>query len=267
MSANVYERIAERYQVAPLDDETIERFLLDIAPTLPREEREAILTELKDAEISRRPDLVATDLPLDIPTFSVDDAPPIARPNSLTRLVGELCAAIEMRLTARLDAIVTRVVSQAQGSLSHREVNVARVGDLIEQRPFTMIEPQSTVRAAAQRMLECSVGAVAVVNEDSLVGVFSMNDMSRVIAEGRDPEATSVGSVMSKEIAVAEPNDDVDSALRKMWAVRSGHLPVVEDGKLIGMISLRDLLHLGDDDLPNKASILKELVMYSDYES
>jgi CBS domain-containing protein len=277
MSASVYARIAERYQVPASDDEAIERFLLDIAPTLPREEREAILAELRDDEISRRPESVATDLPVNVPSFSIDDAPPVAQPTSLTRLVGELCDTMERRIAERMDVSIAHALNQLQrgGAVSRPESSnprveqAPRVADLLEEPAVTVVEPESTVRAAAQRMAERNVGAVAVVTEGVLVGVFSMKDlMARVIAAGRNPDTTSVGSVMSKEIVVAGPDDDVESALQKMRAIRSRHLPVVNEGKLIGMISLRDLLTIEDDDAPNKARFLTELVTYSpDYES
>jgi hypothetical protein len=83
MSANAYARIAERYQVPALDDDAVERFFLDVAPTLSREEREAIVAELRDDDLTAAPASAATDLPAAVPTFSIDDAPPVTRPSSL----------------------------------------------------------------------------------------------------------------------------------------------------------------------------------------
>jgi CBS domain-containing protein len=144
-----------------------------------------------------------------------------------------------------------------------------QIADLIEGQILTVIEPGWTVRTAAQRMTERNIGAVAVVDHGALAGVFSERDiMSRVVAKGLNPDDTSVDAVMTKEIVVAEPNENVDAALQKMHSIGSRHLPVVANGKLVGMISIRDLLEVDDAAQRAKATFLGELVTYSpDYES
>ena len=144
-----------------------------------------------------------------------------------------------------------------------------QIGELIEGQTLTVLEPELDVRTAAQRMAEVNIGAAAVVDAGRLAGIFSERDiMSRVVAKGLDPAGTTVGVVMSKEIVIADPKDDVDSALQKMHAIHARHLPVVDDGKLVGMISIRDLLEVDDAQQRAKATFLNELVVYSpDYES
>jgi hypothetical protein len=95
MSASAYARIAERYQVNSSDDESVERFFVDVAPTLSREERETIVAELMADDLAGTPTPLATDVPREVPTFPIEDAPPITRPTSLALLVGELTAAVE----------------------------------------------------------------------------------------------------------------------------------------------------------------------------
>jgi CBS domain-containing protein len=125
------------------------------------------------------------------------------------------------------------------------------------------------VRDAATRMTERNIGAVAVVDSGTLAGIFSERDiMRRVVAMGLSPDDTSVASVMTKDLVVADPHDPLDAALKKMHAIGSRHLPVVDDGKLVGMISIRDLLEVDDAQQRAKATFLSELVTYSpDYES
>lgn len=144
-----------------------------------------------------------------------------------------------------------------------------QIADLIEGQTLTVIEPGWTVRTAAQRMTERNIGAVAVVDHGALAGVFSERDiMSRVVARGLNPDDTPVDAVMTKEIVVADPHENVDAALQKMHSIGSRHLPVVANGKLVGMISIRDLLEVDDAAQRAKASFLGELVTYSpDYES
>jgi CBS domain-containing protein len=144
-----------------------------------------------------------------------------------------------------------------------------QISELIEGQILTVVGSDLNVRAAAQRMAERNIGAVAVVDDGSLAGIFSERDiMSRVVAKGLNPDDVPVGTVMSKEIVSAAPNDDVDAALQKMYSIGSRHLPVVDDGRLIGMISIRDLLEVDDKHQRARATFLTDLVTYSpDYES
>jgi len=125
------------------------------------------------------------------------------------------------------------------------------------------------VRTVARLMAERNVGAIAVLDSGRLVGVFSERDlMARVVAAGLDPDQTPVSKVMTKELIVAEAGDGVGDALHKMQDRKCRHLPVVRSGKLIGMISIRDLLQVDDENQRQRASFLNELVTYSpDYES
>jgi len=144
-----------------------------------------------------------------------------------------------------------------------------QIAELIEHQVLTVIEPGFTVRNAALTMTERNIGAVAVVHSGTLAGIFSERDiMSRVVAKGLDPDQTLVEGVMSRELVVAEPGEDVDQALQKMHSIRARHLPVVENGKLVGMVSIRDLLEVDDAHQRAKATFLGELVTYSpDYDS
>ena len=143
------------------------------------------------------------------------------------------------------------------------------VAEIIEGHPLIHAEPSDTVRTVARLMAERNVGAIAVLDSGRLVGVFSERDlMARVVATGLDPDHTPVSTVMTRELIVAEAGDGVGDALHKMQDRKCRHLPVVRSGKLIGMISIRDLLQVDDENQRQRASFLNELVTYSpDYES
>jgi len=144
-----------------------------------------------------------------------------------------------------------------------------RIAELIEGQTLTVLDAGDKVRVAAARMADANIGAAAVVDDGRLAGIFSERDlMARVVAKGLDPDETAVGLVMSKELVVAEPRENLDEALVKMHSIHARHLPVVEDGQLVGMISLRDLLEVDDAQQRARATFLRELVTYSpDYES
>ena len=143
------------------------------------------------------------------------------------------------------------------------------IAEIIEGHPLIHANPSDKVREVARMMSERNVGAIAVLDAGRLVGVFSERDlMARVVAPGLDPDDTPVSKVMTKSLVVADAGDGVDDALQKMYAQKCRHLPVVRSGKLIGMLSIRDLLQVDDEHNRQRASFLNELVTYSpDYES
>jgi len=145
-----------------------------------------------------------------------------------------------------------------------------QIGEVIEGRPLFHVDPTETVRKAARTMSEKNVGCIAVIDdEDHLVGIFSERDvLTRIVAEGRNPDDTLVANVMSKDIVAADPTESVNDALQKMQTRNFRHLPVVKSGRLIGMISIRDLLQVEGETNRARVSFLNELVTYSpDYES
>lgn len=144
-----------------------------------------------------------------------------------------------------------------------------QIAELIEGHPLFHADATATVRNVAKQMTDSNVGAIAVLDRGALVGIFSERDlMTRVVAAGLDPDGTDVASVMTRELVVADPVEDVDAALRKMNTLGCRHLPVVTGGNLVGMISIRDLLRVDGDTSRERASFLRELVTYSpDYES
>ena len=144
-----------------------------------------------------------------------------------------------------------------------------QVADLIEGRPLVHVAAEDSVLETARRMARHNVGAVAVLDAGRLVGIFSERDvLVRIVAEGRSPEETAVGAVMTRDVIVANPADGVDDAVQKMVAGSCRHLPVVANGSLVAMISIRDLLQVDDDTNRERATFLRELVTYSpDYDS
>ena len=87
------------------------------------------------------------------------------------------------------------------------------------------------------------VGAIVVVDHDRLVGIFSERDlMTRVVVAGRDPHTTPVSEVMTRDVLTAELDEPVDHCVERMQRAGCRHLPVVQAGRVIHMLSMRDLL-------------------------
>jgi CBS domain-containing protein len=131
---------------------------------------------------------------------------------------------------------------------------------VVSGRETYFVGAKETVREVAEYMAERRIGAVAVLDGQRVVGIVSERDiMSKVVAKGLDPAKTHVSEVMSRELLVASPDDSYEDAARKMRQAGIRHLPVVEGGKLIGMVSQRDLLQV---DLSAKDEEIRWLNAY-----
>jgi len=121
------------------------------------------------------------------------------------------------------------------------------------------VRRNATVAEAARTMTEQNVGIVAVLEEDRLVGVFSERDaVRRVIDRGLDPRETTVGEVMTRDLVIAEENQDYQTAMRTMDQANIRHLPVVRGGQVVSMLSIRDLMRVDMQRLGEELRSLQE---------
>jgi CBS domain-containing protein len=117
------------------------------------------------------------------------------------------------------------------------------IGSLKDTAKVVSVPPQASVAEAAAAMLEHGVGAVLVIDDGVLVGIFTEHDIvSRVIAGGLDPNAVRVREVMTREPLTVGPDATLGHALVLMHDRAIRHLPVVEDGKPVGIVCARDAL-------------------------
>lgn len=103
------------------------------------------------------------------------------------------------------------------------------------------IAPETTIAAAAQGMIDRETSAAVVVDEGALVGVISERDLMRAIPEGC-PADTPVSERMTRHVTTASPRTSVPEAMAIMIEGRFRHLPVVEEGRVRGIVSMRDLM-------------------------
>jgi CBS domain-containing protein len=121
------------------------------------------------------------------------------------------------------------------------------IRNIMEQKKFLTASPETTVSAAARLMADKNVGAIMVVDNDHLVGIFSERDaVFRVIAQGRDSKNTTLADVMTADPKTLEPGKSYGHALLLMQENGFRHVPVVENGRPIGIISSRNAM---DPDL------------------
>src|SRR3954451_3959189 len=111
------------------------------------------------------------------------------------------------------------------------------------------VEPDKTVAEAAKLMKAEDVGIVPVVDDQNrLVGTITDRDIAvRVVAEGKDPQSTTVSEVASQDLVTIDPQQGLDEALRLMAQHQVRRLPVVEeDGKLVGIVAQADVARHAD---------------------
>jgi len=122
--------------------------------------------------------------------------------------------------------------------MTHRTVRTI----VAQQSPVT-VTSRTSVHAAARLMRRQKVGAVLVVDDARLVGIFTERDaLFRVLAEKRDAHTTRVATVMTPEPRSIHPDQPFAMALVMMYEGGFRHVPVVEDGRPLGMVSARDAL-------------------------
>lgn len=126
------------------------------------------------------------------------------------------------------------------------------IKSVLEPRKLVVAAPHTTVTEAARLMKEGKVGAVLVVEEGRLVGIFTERDaLFRVIAPGLDPAKTELGGVMTRDPTTVAPDETFGYALLLMHERGFRHTPVVENGRPVGVVSAR---HALDPDLEEFAA-------------
>jgi len=137
---------------------------------------------------------------------------------------------------------------------------MSTIFSLVSGRETYFVTVDQTVRAVARYMTDRRVGAVCVLDGTRLVGVLSERDiMARVVARNLDPDKLTAAETMTRDLVVADAGDSHEDGLRKMKQAGCRHLPVVKDGKLVGMVAQRDLLQI---DLTAKDEEIRWLNAY-----
>ena len=137
------------------------------------------------------------------------------------------------------------------------------VAEILSSRPgvtLAALPPTATVRDALQLMAEREIGSVLVVQGDALLGIFTERDYARKLAlQGLSSAETMLVNVMTARLYVVSPRQTVQECLGIMTKGRLRHLPVVDGGKLVGLVSIGDLVNA---QLEEQRFIISQLENY-----
>ncbi|CCQ73020.1 cyclic nucleotide-binding/CBS domain-containing protein [Magnetospira sp. QH-2] len=128
----------------------------------------------------------------------------------------------------------------------HRKI----IPDIVQFQTACALSPSDSARAAAECMAERNVAASVVLEDGNLVGIVTERDLTRkVVATGNTPDATTLAEIMTPNPDTLSPDDTAYSALRLMQTRHVRHLPVVDNGQVVSMVSIRDLYASITDEL------------------
>ena len=140
-----------------------------------------------------------------------------------------------------------------------------KVKDILKDKGLEVISIHSdaTVESAVRKMIERNIGAILVMEDSKCVGLFTERDVLKCWARHSSFEKAAIKDVMSKDLLVIEPGDDVDYAMTIMTNKQIRHLPVIDGGRLVGVVSMRDVVKYHTGNLEAEVRYLKDYILGS----
>jgi len=138
---------------------------------------------------------------------------------------------------------------------------MACIFDLVSHQDTYRADINQTVLDVAQAMVDRDIGAVPVLRDGLLVGVFSERDlMKRVVVAGRDPARTLVGEVMTDDPLTVGPQETLETCMTLMRRHGFRHLPICEGKHLVGIVSLRDMILRDLDEKDDEVRMMRAYI-------
>ncbi len=135
------------------------------------------------------------------------------------------------------------------------------IRDILQNREVFTIQSGSSIKDAVNYMASKGVGLVPVMKNEMLVGVFSERDLvKRVIAKDKDLILTPVDDVMSTNLVIAKIDESNESVLAKMKEAKTRHILIIDNEKLVGVLSLRDLLEIDLNQCKTTVEVLNNYI-------
>src|SRR5262245_42232629 len=133
--------------------------------------------------------------------------------------------------------------------------------DIVSGQDIVTVDRMISVREAASVMADHHIGAVPVTDGDRIVGIFTERDaLTRIVAAGIDPASTPVRDVMSSTLVVADVGESYETCLDRMRQAFIPHLIVLDNKRMAGIISMRDLMAVDLDDKAETITLLNAYV-------
>jgi CBS domain-containing protein len=139
-------------------------------------------------------------------------------------------------------------------------ITVKMLMDAKKDATMYCVSPTDTVYRALEVMAQANIGAVLICENDQIVGIFTERDYARkIILMGRHSLDTEIQEIMTKEMVTVNPEASLEECMGMMTKYRIRHLPVMERGRLVGIISMRDVV---DAIIASKDSMIENLENY-----
>ncbi len=138
-----------------------------------------------------------------------------------------------------------------------------KIRDLIRDKglEFIAVDSNATVDIAINKMVDRNIGAILVMEDGKLAGLFTERDVLRCWAtKGENFCRIPIKEVMTKDLMIAEPDDEVNYAMTIMINKKIRHLPVIEKGKIISVVSIRDMVKAQVSNLQAEVHYLKDYI-------
>jgi CBS domain-containing protein len=135
------------------------------------------------------------------------------------------------------------------------------IKDLLKGREIYTVKSGYSIKETVDYMASKGVGLTPVMKEEKLVGVFSERDLvKRIIAQNKDLNATKVDDVMSTNLIIAKMDESYESVLAKMKEAKIRHILIIDNDKLAGVLSLRDLLEIDLNHCKTTVEVLNNYI-------
>ena len=135
------------------------------------------------------------------------------------------------------------------------------IKDRLKGREVFTIQSGSSIKDAVNYMASKGVGLVPVMKDEKLIGVFSERDLvKRVIAKDKDLNSTFVDDVMSTSLVIAKIDESNESVLAKMKEAKTRHILIIDNEKLVDVLSLRDLLEIDLNQCKTTVEVLNNYI-------
>ena len=122
---------------------------------------------------------------------------------------------------------------------------MGRIAEILakQKQKVQTIEPEATVFDAIEKMVQQNIGSILVVDGDEILGIFTERDyLRRIVLKNRTSKSTAVREVMTSKLVCVDPGRSVEDCLAIVTQERIRHLPVLEEGRLVGIVSIGDLV-------------------------